>query len=124
MPPMRRVRAWRTGYFSLGVISALIGVLVGHYVEELFGMFLWIFSLSILFEACRKSALLVPSGKDEFKVIFRGRKPPLGVIIQKNGKSLWNGEVADYVEFGDFSFDLVDVKLLVKFRGKPLGRLL
>ena len=123
MPPMRRVRAWRTGYFSLGVISALIGVLVGYYVEELFGMFFWIFGLSLLFETCRKSALLVPSGKDEFKVIVRGRRPPFNVIIQKNGKSLWKGEVADYVEVGDFSFDIVDGKLLVRFRDKPLGRL-
>ncbi|NJE09600.1 hypothetical protein [Thermococcus sp. MAR1] len=123
MSSVRRVTAWRMGYLSIGVIFVLIGVLVGHYVEELFGMFFGIFGLSLLFEACRKSALLVSSGKDEFKVIVRGRKPPFNVIIQKNGKSLWKGKVTDYVEVGNFSFDLVDGKLLVRFRGKPLGRL-
>lgn len=116
-PSAKRVGVWKMGYLAIGLLLVSLSVVSLAYRSELLTLFFEISGLTLLWEAYKKSALIVSVDGVEFKVIVRGRKPPFEVILLRDGDVVWRGEIRDYLEVEGFTFDIVNGKLLVKIGG-------
>ncbi|WP_457751067.1 hypothetical protein [Thermococcus sp.] len=83
------------GYLTLGLLLVSLSVVSLAYGSELLTLFFGISGLTLLWEAYKKSALIVSVDGVEFKVILRGRKPPFEVILLRDGDVVWRGEIRD-----------------------------
>ncbi|NJE77124.1 hypothetical protein [Thermococcus sp. ES12] len=119
----REVGVWKMGYLTIGLIFMALSIFSWAYGRDFLGFFFSISGLTLLWEADKRRAMVVSVDGRNFKVLVRGRKAPFEVILLENERVSWRGTVEDYVEVGDFSFDIVDGKLSIKFNGKEIGRL-
>ena len=108
----------RKDFIAVTMVSFIIVLIAWMEDFDFLGLFFMNFGFITLALSGRRTIRV-----EDYEVRVRERGSSFRVEVFRNGEKLWSWDVSDYVEFGDFTFDVRDGGVVVIHRGEEVGRL-